>query len=132
MRKRGNRPRVIGTFEERIAALVCAQDVLDRMKRSPHFKGVDLDSLSTTIVSFLREPAPTLLGMCSYAKEGTKGRPSKPGDNTWRILVRRDLIHTNPECLASTMYHEFLHAVLGYNEGHGEEFQRLEALWPLP
>ena len=86
MRERRDRPRVIGTLEERIAALACAQDVLDRMKRCPEFKGVDLDSLKTTIVSFLREPAPKLLGMCSYAKDGTKGRPSKPGDNTWRIL----------------------------------------------
>gem|GEM_PF-6622532 len=46
-------PRVIGTFEERIVTWACAQDVLDRMKRSPQFKGIDLDSLSTRIVSFL-------------------------------------------------------------------------------
>jgi len=50
-------PRVIGTFEERIVTWACAQDVLDRMKRSPQFKGIDLDHSQPGLFLSLPEPA---------------------------------------------------------------------------
>ena len=37
---------------ERIVLLTAAQEVLDAMKEAGHFEGIDLDSLSTTIVGF--------------------------------------------------------------------------------
>lgn len=126
-----NRNRVIGTIEERIAVLQCARYVIEAMKQSGHFQGIDLESLSTTVIGFLREPAPNLLGICSYSKHGTRARTTRPGENTWRILVKRSLVHDDPEELAATIYHEYLHAILGYDEGHGATFSSMEALWPL-
>lgn len=131
MRQRQSRPRIIGTIEERIAVLHCARNVIEAMKQSGHFQGIDLESLSTTIIGFLREPAPKLLGICSYSKHGTRGRTTRPGENTWRILVKRSLVHDDPEELAATIYHEYLHAILGYDEGHGATFSSMEALWPF-
>ena len=131
MRQRVSRPRIIGTIEERIAVLQCARNVIEAMKKSGHFKGIDLETLSTTVIGFLREPAPKLLGICSYSRNGTRGRTDRPGENTWRILVKRSLIHDDPQELAATIYHEYLHAILGYDEGHGTTFSSMEALWPL-
>jgi len=131
MNQRPSRPRIIGTIEERVAVLKCARNVIEAMKRSGQFQEIDLESLSTTIIGFLREPAPKLLGLCSYSRDGTRERTTRPGDNTWRILVNRNLIHDDPDELAATIYHEFLHAILGYNEGHGATFCAMEALLPL-
>ena len=132
VRTRRNRPRVIGTFNERILALQAAQRVLETMKKSHEFADINLDSLSTTIVGFLREPAPQLLGFCSYSTKGNQnGRSSNPGERTWRILVNRKLVHARDGELEATIYHEYLHAVLGHDENHGPNFQALESLWPL-
>ena len=54
-----NRNRVIGTIEERIALCELSRYVIEAMKNSGHFQGIDLESLSTTVIGFLREPALT-------------------------------------------------------------------------
>lgn len=130
-RRRSRNNRVIGTFAERIAVLESAQRVLDAMKESGHFDNVDLDSLSTTIVGFLRDSSSCLLGICSYASGKANSTTATPGERAWRILVNRQLVHRNDGELDATIYHEFLHAILGSKEGHGPVFQSYEALWPF-
>ena len=125
------RDRNIGTFQERIALLTAAQDVLDAMKESRHFEGVDLDSLSSTIVGFLRGSSSRLLGVCSYSRGKGKRNDVRPGERAWRILVNQQLIHQNNGELEATIYHEYLHAILGSEENHGPTFQAYEALWPF-
>jgi hypothetical protein len=126
------RDRNIGTFQERIVLLAAAEDVLESMKQSGHFEGVDLDSLSTTIVGFLRGSPSNLLGVCSYARGKGKRNDVRPGERAWRILVNQQLIYQNDLWeLEATIYHEYLHAILGSNEGHGATFQAYEALWPF-
>lgn len=123
--------RNIGTFEERIALNTAALYVLNEMKRSGHFDDVDLDSLSTTILGFLREGGACLLGLCSYKRGNGNRRDISPGERTWRILVNRRLIHRSDGELEATIYHEFLHSILGAKENHGPVFQAYEALWPF-
>ena len=125
------RSRNIGTFQERITLLTAAQDVLESMKESGHFEGTDLDSLSTTIVGFLRGSSSCLLGICSYARNKGNHTNVRPGERAWRILVNQQLIHQNNGELEATIYHEYLHAILGSKEGHGSVFQAYEALWPF-
>ena len=124
-----DRKRVIGTFTERMAVLYCAEKVLKAMESSGLFNEFNLDSFRTTIVSFLREPTGNLLGLCSYSNKKSH-REQTPGERTWRILVDRDLIQTNVGELEATIYHEFLHGILGKKEGHGPRFQEYERLWP--
>jgi len=45
--------------------------------------------------------------------------------------VNRQLVHRNDGSLEATIYHEFLHSVLGSEENHGPTFQAMEALWPF-
>jgi len=130
-RRSRERERNIGTFQERIVLLTAAQEVLEAMKESGHFEGVDLDSLSTTIVGFLRGSSSCLLGVCSYARGKGKRDNVRPGERAWRILVNQQLIRQNNGQLEATIYHEYLHAILGSEEGHGSVFQAYEALWPF-
>ena len=130
-RRPAGRSRNIGTFQERIALLTAAQDVLESMKKSGHFEGIDLDSLSTTIVGFLRESSSCLLGICSYARHKGRRTNVRPGERAWRILVNLQMIHKNDGELEATIYHEYLHAILGSEEGHGPVFRAYEALWPF-
>lgn len=124
-----DRNRVIGTFVERLNVLQAAEEVLQRMEESGYFHDVDLESLRTTIVGFLREPTRNLLGLCSYSRMHKKAQ--SPGERTWRILLNRDLLYSQRHELHATIYHEFLHGMLGCEEGHGEKFKRFESLWPL-
>lgn len=126
-RQRVDRPRVIGTLAERAALIGCASRVLDAMAKSGQFDENDLRSLDSVILGFLREPEPRLLGFCSYAHNHRTA--SNAGERTWRILVKRSLIHVHDGELAATLYHEFLHGILGYDEGHGALFQQYEGLW---
>jgi len=128
---RRGRDRNIGTFQERIVLLAAAQNVLEDMKESGHFEEVDLDSLSTTIVGFLRGSSSSLLGVCSYARGKGKRDNIRPGERAWRILVNKQLVHQNNGQLEATIYHEYLHAILGSEEAHGSVFQAYEALWPF-
>lgn len=128
---RSNRERNIGTFQERLTLIAAAERVLNQMKSSGCFDEIDLDSLSTTIVGFLREGSSCLLGLCSYSRENGRSKTATPGERTWRILVNRQLVHRKDGSLEATIYHEFLHAVLGYEENHGPTFQAMEALWPF-
>ena len=125
--QRIDRPRVIGTLAERAALIGCASRVLDAMAKSGKFDEGDLCSLDSVILGFLREPEPRLLGFCSYAHNHRTA--SNAGERTWRILVKRSLIHVQDGELAATLYHEFLHGILGYDEGHGALFQQYEGLW---
>jgi hypothetical protein len=127
--ERRGRKRAIGTFLERLEVLKAAEEVLVRMEESGFFDDVDLKSFRSTIVGFLREPATNLLGLCSYSR--THRTAKSPGERTWRILLNRNLLYTERHELHATIYHEFLHGILGYDEGHGERFNRFESLWPL-
>ena len=124
-----DRKRVIGTLDERIKLHQAAGDVLQRMGASGIFSEDDIVSLQTAILGFLREPEPRLLGICSYSRNHR--RAANAGERTWRILVKRSLIHDNDGELEATLYHEFPHSILGHDEGHGQTFQTHEALWPL-
>ena len=124
-----DRKRVIGTLDERIKLHQAAGDVLERMGASGIFSEEDIVSLLTAILGFLREPEPRLLGICSYSRDHRKA--IKAGERPWRILVKRSMIHDNDGELEATLYHEFLHAIFGPDEGHGQTFQTHEALWPL-
>ena len=130
-RRSSRNNRVIGTFTERIAVLESAQRVLEAMKESGHFNEIDVDSLSTTIVGFLRDSSSCLHGICSYARGKANSKTATPGERAWRILVNRQLVHRNDGELDATIYHEFLHAILGSKENHGPVFQSYEALWPF-
>ena len=125
-----NHNRVIGTFTERKAVLEACERVLKAMSQSQRFNPDDLESLQTTIVGFLREHGrDDLLGWCSYSHQHRTARNA--GERTWRLLVHRPLVHRSDGQLEATLYHEFLHAVLGYDEDHGPTFQSMEALWPF-
>ena len=63
-----DRKRVIGTLDERIKLHQAAGDVLQRMSESGIFSEDDIVSLQTSILGFLREPEPRLLGICSYSR----------------------------------------------------------------
>ena len=125
---RKDRPRVIGTLSERIALYQAAGRVLAAMEECDLFAPLDLDSLQTVILGFLREPAPTLWGTCSYSKNHRSAKTA--GDRTWRILINRSLLYSNDGELDATLYHEFLHGILGHDEGHGDLFQSYEGKWP--
>ena len=124
-----DRKRVIGTLDERIKLHQAAGNVLQRMSESGIFSEDDIVSLQTSILGFLREPEPRLLGICSYSRNHR--RATNAGERTWRVLVKRSLIHDNDGELEATLYHEFLHSIFGPDEGHGQTFQTHEALWPL-
>lgn len=126
---RSDRPRIIGSLRERVKLHAKAQEVWDLMGESGHFDDGDVASLEHVILGFLREPATKLWGMCSYARDQNGGRYA--GDRTWRILINRTLLSRQDDELRKTLYHEFLHAILGSKEGHGPTFQRYEAMWPF-
>ena len=90
---RQDRARVIGTLNERIKLHESAQLVLKRMMNSGLFSNEDLDSLQTAILGFLREPEPRILGICSYSRNHRQAKNA--GERTWRILVKRSMIHDN-------------------------------------
>ena len=128
-RMRSDRPRIIGSLRERVKLHAKAQEVLDIMGESGHFDEDDITSLEHVILGFLREPATKLWGLCSYSRDHRRARHA--GDRTWRILINRTLLSRHDDQLRKTLYHEFLHAILGSDEGHGPTFQRYEAMWPF-
>ena len=121
------RPAVIGTFEERIKLLSTASQVIDKMRSSGYFSPTDLDSLQSVRLGFLREPEERIWGCCSYSRAHQSARTA--GARTWRVLVHRMLLHEQSDELEKTLYHEFLHSILGPDEGHGSEFLELESRW---
>ena len=126
---RSDRPRIIGSLRERIKLHAKAQEVLDIMRDSGYFDVDDIVSLEHVILGFLREPVTRLWGLCSYSRNQESARHA--GDRTWRILINRSLLSRQDDELRKTLYHEFLHAILGSDEGHGPAFQRYEAMWPF-
>tara|TARA_B100000925_G_C21918453_1_gene434718 strand:+ start:363 stop:839 length:477 start_codon:yes stop_codon:yes gene_type:complete len=133
MRNRIDRPHVIGTFSERALLFERCDAVRDAMvaseaelrKLDVHFT-IDLD-LAEVRVGFLREPQDRLYGLCSF-KRGF-ARASTAGERTWRVLIARGLLYDASDELERTLYHEFLHGIVGKEpEGsHGPRFSRLEA-----
>jgi hypothetical protein len=126
---RKDRPRIIGSLRERIKLHAKAQEVLNIMGESGCFDENDIASLEHVILGFLREPVTKLWGLCSYSRNREGARHA--GDRTWRILINRILLSRQDDELRKTLYHEFLHAILGPDEGHGPTFQRYEAMWPF-
>ena len=61
-------------------------------------------------------------------KQEISSRTNSGGKNLAN-LINRNLIHTNDGELEATIYHEFLHGILGKEEGHGPRFQEFEGLW---
>ena len=119
-----NRNRVIGTIEERIAVLNCARYVIEAMKNSGHFQGIDLESLSTT-ADFARAPPPPRNLFLFKARNESQNHETS--GKHLENLVKRSLVHDDPEELAATIYHEYLHAILGMMRGTG----RHSLLWRL-
>ena len=126
---RSDRPRIIGSLRERVKLHAKAQEVLDIMGKSGYFDEDDIASLEHVILGFLREPVTRLWGLCSYSRNQEGARHA--GDRTWRILINRILLSRQDDELRKTLYHEFLHAILGSDEGHGPTFQRYESMWPF-
>ena len=80
---RKDRPRVIGTLNERIALYHAAGTVLLNMEASNLFSKTDIDSLQTVILGFLREPEPSY-GACVPILRITERpgmRVSAPGES---------------------------------------------------
>ena len=107
-RIRSDRPRIIGSLDERIMLHIAAREVLDLMP------------------SILREPCKNW-GYCSYSNE-SRGYATEFQERhkTHRILISR--MHMNEDLLEfiRTLHHEFLHAILGSAEGHGKIFSMHE------
>ena len=120
---------VIGTFQERVHLLDRCRIVLDAMEASGRFDCADLDGLRVARAGFLREPHRAIWGLCSFTRQHRQAKHA--GERTWRILVARDLLYRTDDELERTIYHEFLHGIVGVEaEGtHGPRFTRMEGLY---
>jgi hypothetical protein len=129
--QRNNRSAVIGTFQERVNLLTRCGFVLDAMEASGRFDHTDLDGLRVARAGFLREPHRALWGLCSFTRQHRQAKHA--GERTWRILVARELLYRTDDELERTIFHEFLHGIVGVEpEGmHGPHFSRLEGLYDV-
>ena len=133
MRTRVDRPHVIGTFAERALLFERCERVRRAMKEAEedlrrHDSRFTMDhDLAQVRVGFLREPQTRLYGLCSF-KRGAD-RASTAGERTWRVLIARGLLYDASDELERTLYHEFLHGLVGKEpEGsHGPRFVALES-----
>ena len=127
-RKRKDRPRIVGTFSERVLLHQLAQEVLNKMEILHPELDVDNEALQHIRIGFLREPCRNLLGYCSYS-DNSKSRPKteySERHRVHRILMSRQHMNDDLEDAIITMHHEFLHAILGSDEAHGPIFQKHE------
>ena len=128
-RNRTDRPRIIGTVQERLLLHRIAQEVLDVLPNLHPELQIDTEALDHVRLGFLREPCKNLLGYCSYS-DGRKGRPKTEYEDrhgVHRILLSRISMNEDLADAVFTVHHEFLHAILGSAEGHGETFREHEA-----
>ena len=128
-RNRTDRPRIIGTVRERLLLHRIAQEVLDALFDLHPELDIDTEALDHVRLGFLREPCKNLLGFCSYS-DGRKGRPKTEFEGrhgVHRILLNRISMNGNLADAVFTVHPEFLHAILGSAEGHGETFREHEA-----
>ena len=127
MRTRVDRPRIIGTLKERLMLHMIAFEVVKRLEELHPELDIDSEALEHVRLGFLREPC-RKLGLCSYADQ----RPGRPATeftdrhNTHRILLSRISMYDDLPDAVFTIHHEFLHAILGSEEGHGATFQEHE------
>ena len=127
MRTRVDRPRIIGTLKERLMLHLIAFEVIKRLEELHPELEIDSEALAHVRLGFLREPC-RKLGVCSYADH----RPDRPATefadrhNTHRILMSRVSMYEDLPDAVFTIHHEFLHAILGPEEGHGPTFQEHE------
>jgi hypothetical protein len=127
-RSRTDRPRIIGSISERLLLHQIAQEVLNNMEKLHPELVVDTEALQHIRLGFLREPCSNLLGYCSYS-DNNRSRPRTEyteRHRVHRILISRKHMNEDLEDAVVTMHHEFLHAILGGNEGHGSVFQKHE------
>ncbi|MED5350681.1 MAG: hypothetical protein VYB50_04240 [Candidatus Thermoplasmatota archaeon] len=127
--RRKDRPRIIGSVRERLLLHYIAQEVLDSLPKLHPELNIDSEALDHVRLGFLREPCRNLLGYCSYANR-QKGRPRTEYEfrhGVHRILLNRVSMNTDLADAVFTIHHEFLHAILGSAEGHGETFRKHEA-----
>ena len=121
-RIRSDRPRIIGSLDERIMLHIAAREVLDLMPSIHPELDIDVEALDHIKLGFLREPCKNW-GYCSYSNE-SRGYATEfqERNKTHRILISR--MHMNEDLLEfiRTLHHEFLHAILGSAEGHGKIF----------
>jgi hypothetical protein len=104
-----------------------AFEVIKRLEELHPELEIDSEALAHVRLGFLREPC-RKLGVCSYADQ----RPSRPATEftdrhkTHRILLSRVSMYDDLPDAVFTIHHEFLHAILGSDEGHGRTFQEHE------
>jgi hypothetical protein len=113
---------------ERLLLHRIAQEVLDALADLHPELHFDAEALDHVRLGFLREPCKNLLGCCSYS-DGKKGRPKTEFENrhgVHRILLNRISMNEDLADAVFTVHHEFLHAILGSAEGHGETFRKHE------
>ena len=128
MRARVDRARIIGSIRERLLLHLIADEVVNNLEELHPELAIDIEALQHIRLGFLREPCTKLWGYCSYADK-RKGRPRteySERHGTHRILLARTLLHENMKEAIITIHHEFLHSILGSNEGHGLVFQTHE------
>jgi len=125
-RIRSDRPRIIGSLDERIMLHIAAREVLDLMPSIHPELDIDVEALDHIKLGFLREPCRNW-GYCSYSNN-SRGYATEFQERhkTHRILISR--MHMNEDLVEfiRTLHHEFLHAILGSAEGHGKIFSMHE------
>ena len=132
---RKDRPRIIGTYTERVLLHRMAHEVFVRLPDLHPDLDVDFDSLEHIPLGFLREPAGSLFGFCSFSsnKQGQYATLHRDRNRTHRILVSRELMHQDPLEALKTIHHEFVHAMLGEEvwkaEKHGSMFTEHDSRW---
>ncbi len=129
MRNRIDRPRIIGSINERLIVHLIADEIMQKLPTIHPELDIDVEALDHIRLGFLREPCNRYWGLCSYSSK-KPGRPKTEyteRHGIHRILIARPLLSENILEAMITIHHEFLHAILGSNEGHGPTFQKHDA-----
>ena len=122
-RRTHDRARIVGTLDERLLLLRIAKEVLSVMPVVHEELDIDIQALEQVRLCFLREPDDRLMGLCSYSNSSPHHATQFQDRNrTHRILIHRALLHDDVFEAVRTVHHEFLHSVLGSEEGHGPIF----------
>jgi hypothetical protein len=126
-RTRVDRPRVVGTLDERIMLHLAAREILDLMPDIHPELDIDVEALDHIRLGFLREPCKKW-GLCSYSnKPNGYATEYQDRNRTHRILISRLHMREDLEEAIRTIHHELLHAILGAGEGHGLTFTMHES-----
>jgi len=134
-RKRKDRPRIIGTFSERVLLHQLAHEVFIRLPELHPDLDIEYEYFAHIPIGFLREPADRLWGFCSLSskKRETYATLHREKNRTHRILISRVLMHDDLHETLKTIHHEFVHALLGKEiweaEKHGPIFEKHDSRW---